>query len=66
VVIDRRERIDPLLDHNLADRCKKECVMFRTEAVRFPAEGCITASNLWPKPSEAGFVVLLHEQRHRR
>ena len=40
--------------------------MFRTEDVRFPAEGCLTASNLWPKPSEAGFVVLLHEQRQRR
>jgi hypothetical protein len=41
-------------------------VRFRTADVRFPAAGCITASNLWPKPSEAGFVVLLHAQRHRR
>ena len=40
--------------------------MFRTEDVRFPAEGSITASNLWPKPSEAGFVVLLHDQLRRR
>ena len=40
--------------------------MFRNEDVRFPAAGNITASNLWPKPSEAGFVVLLHAQRRRR
>ena len=40
--------------------------MFRNEDVRFPAEGSLTASNLWPKPSEAGFVVRLHDQRRRR
>src|SRR5262249_47982739 len=45
---------------------KKECVMFHTEDVRFPAEGRLTTSHRWPQPSEAGFVVLLHEQRHRR
>ena len=40
--------------------------MFRTEDVRFPAEGSITASHLWLKPSEAEFVVLRHDQRRRR
>ena len=36
--------------------------MFRTEDVRFPAAGRLTASHLWPKPSETGVVVLLHDQ----
>ena len=40
--------------------------MFRKEDVRFSAEGRITASNLWPKPSEASSVVLRHDQRRRR
>ena len=40
--------------------------MFRKEDVPFPAEGSITASNLWPQPSKAGFVVLRHEQLRRR